>query len=58
VLPLARTWRAVHVVWAKRRHRRELLASVPLILWLDFVQGVGHLLGYALGPGNSPGRMR
>jgi hypothetical protein len=58
VLPLARTWRAVRVVWAKRRHRRELLASVPLILWLDFVQGVGHLLGYALGPGDSPGRMR
>lgn len=58
VLPLARTARALRLGWAKRRHRGRLLASVPLMLWLDMCQGVGHLLGYAVGPGDSPGQMR
>jgi hypothetical protein len=57
-LPFVRTVRAVSLCWRKGRHRRVLLASAPLMLWLDLCQGFGHLLGYALGPGDSPGRMR
>lgn len=58
VLPFLRTTRAVRLGWLKGRHRGQLLASAPLMLWLDLCQGLGHLLGYALGPGKSPGKMR
>jgi hypothetical protein len=57
-LPVARTARAVGIVWRKGRHRRELLAGVPLMLWLDLCQGAGHLIGYAAGAGDSPNYLR
>jgi hypothetical protein len=58
VLPFLRTARAIRVLWPKRRHRRELLASAPLMLSLDLAQGVGHLIGYAAGAGDSPNYLR
>lgn len=57
-LPAWRTARALRVGWAKGRKRRELLASAPLALWLEYCQGVGHLVGYATGPGDSPKYLR
>ena len=54
-------WRSVRV-WrtglAKGRLRRQLLASAPLALWLEYAQGCGSLAGYLLGPGNSPSHLR
>jgi len=58
LLPAWRTARAVRVGLAKGRLRRQLIASAPLCLWLEYVQGVGHLTGYLLGPGNSPDHLR
>jgi hypothetical protein len=58
VIPLARVGRVVRGGWAKGRRRGTLLASIPAMLWLDFCQGVGHLVGYALGPGGSPRYLR
>lgn len=57
-LPVVRTARVVRSLWAKGRLRGTLLASIPLILWFDLCQGVGHLMGYALGPGGSPRYLR
>jgi hypothetical protein len=58
VLPLFRTTRQVSKGMAKGRNRRQLLASAPLTLWLDFCGGLGHLVGYVAGPGDSPRHLR
>jgi hypothetical protein len=58
MLPAWRTVRVLRTGLAKRRLRRELLASAPWALWLEYVQGVGHLTGYVAGPGSSPQHMR
>jgi hypothetical protein len=58
VLPVVRTYRAFRIVWAKGRLHGTLLASLPLMLWLDYSQGIGHLVGYARGPGDSPHLLR
>lgn len=58
VLPTYRTARAVHVGLGKGRLRGRLLASVPICLWLDYCGAVGHLLGYAVGEGDSPRHLR
>lgn len=58
LLPLWRTSRAVRSGLAKGRLRRQLLASAPIALWLDYCGGVGHLVGYAVGAGNSPRHLR
>lgn len=42
----------------KGRLRRQLLASAPLALWLEYCGGVGQLMGYAFGAGNSPRHLR
>jgi len=58
LLPAWRTARAVRVGLGKGRLRRQLVASGPLCLWLEYVQGTGHLVGYLLGPGGSPNHLR
>jgi hypothetical protein len=58
LLPLWRTVRAVKTGLAKGRLRRQLLASAPIALWLDYCGGVGHLIGYARGAGDSPRHLR
>lgn len=58
ILPALRTARAMAICLAKGRHRRELLTSAPLALWLEYCQGVGHVLGYLAGPGRSPEKLR
>jgi hypothetical protein len=58
LLPAWRTMRAVRIGLGKRRLRRHLLASAPLALWLEYVQGAGHLCGYVLGAGRSPQHLR
>jgi hypothetical protein len=57
-IPLVRVGRVVRGGWAKGRRRGTLLASLPAMVWLDYCQGVGHLVGYALGPGDSPRYLR
>jgi hypothetical protein len=58
LLPAWRTARVLRVGLRKHRLRRELLASAPLALWLEYVQGTGSLMGYLLGPGDSPSHLR
>ena len=58
LLPAWRTARVVRVGLGKGRLRRQLVASVALCLWLEYVQGTGHLVGYLLGPGGSPNHLR
>ena len=58
LLPAWRTARVVRVGFAKGRLQRQLLASAPFALWLEYAQGAGHLLGYVAGPGNSPSHLR
>lgn len=58
LLPAWRTLRVMRVGLAKGRLRGRLLASAPLCLWLEYVQGLGHFTGYVLGPGGSPNHLR
>jgi hypothetical protein len=58
VIPLWRSTRALRTGWSKGRLRRTLLASMPWAIWLEYAQGVGHLVGYATGPGDSPRHLR
>lgn len=58
MLPVWRTARVMRVGLAKGRMRRQLLASAPFALWLEYVQAFGHLTGYVAGPGGSPDHLR
>jgi Glycosyl transferase family 2 len=58
LLPAWRTGRAFRSGWAKGRLRTTLAASLPWALWLEYCQGVGNVIGYALGPGSSPRHLR
>lgn len=58
LLPCWRTARCFRSGWAKGRLRPTLAASLPWALWLEYCQGVGNVIGYALGPGNSPRHLR
>ena len=58
LLPAWRTARIVRSLWGKDRMRGRLLASAPMCLWLEYCQGVGNLVGYVTGPGDSPDHLR
>ncbi len=58
VLPLFRSARTARIAWTKRVPRSRLVASIPLIVWLQYCAGAGELLGYAAGPGDSPRHLR
>lgn len=58
VLPVYRTARAIRIGLGKGRMRGRVLASAPIALWLDYCGGVGHLLGYVAGEGDSPRHLR
>ena len=45
--------RIVRRVWSKRRHRRELLRSLPYLAMFTVVWSVGELVGYLFGEGLS-----
>jgi hypothetical protein len=56
-VPLARYVRTV-LLLAPRGYGPLLIRTTPAILWLLYSQGVGQLLGYLLGPGDSPGKVQ
>jgi len=58
LLPAYRVGRILRVCLPKRRHGRELLASLPWAVWCEYSAGLGHLVGYATGPGDSPRHLR
>jgi hypothetical protein len=58
VIPAWRTVRTYRSLWRKGRHRGTLLASLPWAAVLEYCQGLGHLVGYATGPGDSPRHLR
>ncbi len=58
LLPAYRVSRIARTCLPKRRHGRELLASLPWAIWCESSAGLGHLVGYATGPGDSPRHLR
>lgn len=58
VLPIFRSARTLRLALTKRVPKATVAASLPLIVWLQYSAGAGELLGYALGPGDSPRRLR
>ena len=58
LLPAYRIGRILLVCLRKRAHTRELLASLPWAVWCEYSAGLGHLVGYATGPGDSPRHLR
>jgi hypothetical protein len=56
-VPLARYARTV-LLLAPRGYGALLIRCTPAILWLLYSQGVGQLVGYVLGPGDSPGKVQ
>jgi hypothetical protein len=58
VLPLYRSAQMVSIASRKRIPKRSLVAAIPWIVWLEYCTGVGQLLGYATGPGDSPSKLR
>ncbi len=57
VLPLYRSARMLSVASRKRMPRRSLVAAIPWVVWFEYCTGAGQLLGYASGPGDSPGKL-
>lgn len=58
VLPPVMLVRTLRTIAAKRRHLRELVASVPLMVGLLCCHALGELAGYVTGPGDSPRHVR
>jgi hypothetical protein len=50
-------WRTLATGFRKRRHRRELVISLPFIAWLIGCHAAGELIGHLMGPGDSPRRV-
>lgn len=57
VLVPATIARTLAVGFGKRRHRRELLLGLPLMVWLACCHAAGELIGHLAGPGDSPQRV-
>jgi hypothetical protein len=49
--------RIVWNVWTKRRHRRELILSLPLLMTFVAAWALGEVVGYLTGPGDSLSRV-
>jgi hypothetical protein len=56
-LPPMLFWRTVSRVMSKRRHRAELMRSLPLLAVFVVAWAAGEVVGYVSGPGNSLSRV-
>jgi len=56
-LPPMLFWRTVSRVMSKRRHRAELMRSLPLLAVFVLAWAAGEVVGYVSGPGNSLSRV-
>lgn len=56
-LPPMLFWRTVSRVMSKRRHRAELVRSLPLLAVFVLAWAAGEVVGYVSGPGNSLSRV-
>ncbi len=54
ILPLYRSIRSVRIALGRNVPRPKLVASIPLILFLQYSMVAGELVGYLTGPGDSP----
>ncbi|CAN5562081.1 hypothetical protein BH20CHL6_BH20CHL6_04630 [soil metagenome] len=57
VMPLYRSLRTIRTLLGKRQPPARLAAAAPLVVWFQYCQGLGELVGYAAGPGDSPGKL-
>jgi hypothetical protein len=57
VLPLYMLARTLAAVLPKRRHVREVLASLPFLVLFLCCHAAGEAVGYVAGPGMSPARL-
>jgi hypothetical protein len=53
LIPALMALRSARVVLPKRRHRKEYLLSIPLLIILYSAWVAGEMIGYLLGPGES-----
>jgi hypothetical protein len=56
-IPFARLLRAAKLA-SERTHGRKISRAWPMMLWLFYVQAAGQLLGFVVGPGDSPRRVQ
>jgi hypothetical protein len=56
-LPLYRSIRALRIAASRRVPVRQVVASAPIHVWLQYCAMAGELLGYMRGPGSSPRRL-
>lgn len=57
VLPVYMLMRTLAAVLPKRRHVREVLASLPFLALFLCCHAAGEAVGYVAGPGSSPARL-
>jgi GT2 family glycosyltransferase len=57
-LPPVLITRIIRDVRSRRRHRAQLLAAFPLVVFFSVVWAIGELVGYLTGPGDSILRIR
>jgi GT2 family glycosyltransferase len=57
LLPPVMAKRIVSCVWKRRRHRLELILSLPYLFLLLLTWGFGEAVGYVFGPGSSPAKV-
>ena len=57
VLPAFLVGRSTYPILQKRRFRKELLLSFPLMILLACCHALGEVVGYCAGPGHSPERL-
>ena len=53
LLPFLLTWRIARQVFGKKRHRKQFLLSIPLLLAFMVSYTLGELVGYLFGSGKS-----
>ncbi|HEV8516275.1 MAG TPA: glycosyltransferase family A protein [Candidatus Limnocylindrales bacterium] len=57
LLPFARSLRGATTATRKGVPPRRVAGALPLIVWLQLCHALGELVGYASGPGTSPGKL-
>jgi hypothetical protein len=58
ILALYRAARTARIAWDKEVSRATVMATVPLLILLHYAQASGEMIGYAVGPGSSPRKLR
>jgi hypothetical protein len=58
ILPVYRAARTVRIAWGKQVRRSTVVAALPMLLLFHYAQASGEMIGYAVGTGSSPRKLR